>query len=112
MSMDPTWKRVTLEETGVTSHQGEVMTTRRILEMTFGPPSFDDPTGASFASSTVEWDLQFSDGTVVTIYDSDIIDNATGETTTPGLDELYEWHIGGREPEAVTRVLNALGHNR
>jgi len=110
MSTVPTWKHMKLEEMGITSCQGEINSTRRILEETFGSPSFDDPLGTSLASSTVEWDLQFSDGTVATIYDSEISDDVTGEIFTPGLDELYEWHIGGAGPEAVTRVLDALRH--
>jgi len=112
VSVDPTWKRVTLEETGATSHQGEVVTTRRILEETFGPPSFDDPTGSSLAPSTVEWDLQFSDGTLATIYDTEIIDAATGEIVTPSSDGFYEWHIGGRGPESVSRILGALSQGQ
>jgi hypothetical protein len=112
VSPDPAWKHITLEQIGITSRQGDITSTRRILEETFGPPTFDDPAGSRLSSSTVEWDLQFSDGVVAAIYDTDVIDSATGEVITPGADELYEWHIGGTGPEAVTRDLDALNQGR
>ena len=108
VSAKPTFRHIKLEEVGITSHQGEIAATRRNLEEIFGPPTFDEPSGTSLVSSTVEWDLQFSDGTVATIYDTDIIDDVTAGIITPGADELYEWHIGGRGPDAVARILSVL----
>jgi len=47
-----------------------------------------------------EWVIQFEDGEVATVYD-------WKEYTTPA-ELVTEWHIGGRDPEVVTRVKSIL----
>ena len=59
---------------------------------------FGEPEGGG-DKTTVEWVLQFEDGTVATIYD-------WKESETPM--GMYNWHIGGRNKTAVTRVTSAF----
>lgn len=47
-----------------------------------------------------EWDIQFKDGHVATIYDWKEYD------TKP--ERVTEWHIGGRAPEVVQRVIKIV----
>lgn len=49
----------------------------------------------------VEWDIQFEDGLVATIYDWKEHNRAPEEVT--------DWHIGGRGFEVVQRVYDLLG---
>lgn len=49
----------------------------------------------------VEWDIQFEDGLVATIYDWKEHKRAPEEVT--------DWHIGGRGFEVVQRVYDLLG---
>ena len=83
-----------------TSLIGYVTTTRDHLEATFGQP-YEYGTGDKV---TTEWVLQFSDGTVATIYDW-----KRYEEGAPYLDEMYNWHIGGADNTAEARVTEALG---
>jgi hypothetical protein len=59
---------------------------------------FGEPEGGG-DKTTVEWVLQFADGTVATIYD-------WKESETPM--GLYRWHIGGRNSTAVSRVTSTF----
>ena len=83
-----------------TSLQGYVTTTRAELNKAFGtvePSPFGDKV-------IFEWDLHFEneDETLVaTIYDYK-------EERELGIDEVYEWHIGGTSYEAVIQVTSAL----
>lgn len=80
-----------------TSLRGYIKTTRAAIEAVFGAPdeTYDDKV-------TTEWDIQFEDGTIATIYDWKL-------GFAPGMDEKYEWHIGGKSFDAVERVEQALG---
>jgi len=49
--------------------------------------------------TTQEWCIEFSDGTVATIYDWKEYDTPTGH---------YDWHIGGTEKRAVQLVKDLL----
>lgn len=55
---------------------------------------FGEPEGGG-DKTTVEWCLEFEDGTVATIYDWKEYDTPMG---------LYSWHIGGESNLAVDRV--------
>ena len=59
---------------------------------------FGEPDGGG-DKTTVEWCLEFEDGTVATIYDWKEYDTPTG---------LYQWHIGGKSNLAVARVQQAF----
>jgi hypothetical protein len=99
---------ITVDETlaNDTSRQGEVTSTLRTLTEIFGTPQFHFPV---YKTST-EWTLQFSDGTIATIYDWKRVDE-DGEDAedAPGLDETVNWHIGGFDRRAVELVLEAVG---
>ena len=73
--------------------QGHVITTYDTLVELFGKGL------GSGDKTTQEWVLEFSDGTVATIYD-------WKEYSTPM--GLYRWHVGGLSPIAVQRVEEAL----
>lgn len=81
---------------------GEIMITRREIEAVFGAPTYevDDP----FDKVTTEWIIAFDNGVVATIYDW-----KRYESGAPGMDEKYDWHIGGRNFDAKDAVLDALG---
>lgn len=89
-----------IEGTGLV---GYVTGTRREIEAVLGAP---DEYGESDGDGkvTTEWLIRFDDGTVATIYDW-----KRYEDGAPGMDELYRWHIGGREGTAVRMVGDLLG---
>ena len=60
---------------------------------------FGKPTELEGDKVTREWILQFSDGTVATIYD-------WKQLETPM--EYYPWHIGGMSQRAVELVTNCM----
>jgi hypothetical protein len=76
-----------------TSLQGYVQATYAQLVERFGQPE------GGGDKTTVEWMLKFEDGTVATIYDWKV-----DETPT----YMYNWHIGGKNKTAVTRVTQSL----
>lgn len=76
-----------------TSLMGYVATSYKDLIAVFGPPTFVDDSGDAKVSA--EWCLKFIDGTVATIYD-------WKEESTP--EDLYDWHIGGKDIKAVDLV--------
>ena len=76
-----------------TSLQGYVETTLEVLEGRFG-----EGLGGG-DKTTREWVLEFSDGTVATIYD-------WKEYTTPT--GMYSWHIGGKTKQAVWNAEAAI----
>lgn len=82
-----------------TSLQGYTVATRRKLESTFAEPCYE----GEGDKTTTEWEIEFSDGTIATIYDW-----KRYELGAPAMDECIEWHIGGSSPLAVDRVVTAL----
>ncbi len=79
-----------------TCGRGEVLTTYPALVKLFGEP---DHTGSD--KTQVEWDIEWSDGTISTIYDW----KCYGEIP----EEITEWSIGGNSPlsaEYVKELLN------
>lgn len=62
----------------------------------FGPPL----EGSDDGKTTAEWDLEFEDGTVATIYDW-----KTGSTP----EKLYNWHIGGHNQDVLKHIEKATG---
>ena len=77
-----------------TSLQGHITTTYAELVEKFGEPN---PGGDK---TTVEWALDFEDGTTATIYDWKY-----GETPM----HKAEWNIGGKNSDAVFRVYETMG---
>jgi hypothetical protein len=92
-------KATRTEETGGTWLQGHIVTTRASLTEVFGEPTRYDEGD----KVTVEWGLQFEDGTIATVYDW-----KRYEEGTPELYEEITYNIGGLTVEAVARVKEAL----
>lgn len=59
---------------------------------------FGEPEGGG-DKTTVEWCLEFEDGTVATIYDWKEYETPMG---------LHQWHIGGESKRAVDRVTSTF----
>ena len=70
--------------------QGYIETTYDELVSVFG-----EPTRLQGDKVTVEWKIQFSDGTIASIYDWKL-------SETPM--DYYPWHIGGMSKDAVNCV--------
>jgi|APGre2960657373_1045057.scaffolds.fasta_scaffold175025_2 hypothetical protein len=80
----------------MTSYKGSLTTTYGQLIQVFGEPD-RGPNDLSLDKVTCEWALKFEDGTVATLYDWKTGYTPMGE---------YEWHIGGRNAEAVDHILS------
>ena len=59
---------------------------------------FGEPEGGG-DKTTVEWCLEFEDGTIATIYDWKEYETPMG---------LHQWHIGGKNKDAVYAVMDAF----
>jgi hypothetical protein len=77
-----------------TSLQGYVTAYYHELVEKFGEPDL-----TMGDKVTAEWCLEFEDGTVATIYDWKEYETPMGQ---------YRWHIGGRNYDAVDRVISTL----
>jgi len=86
----------TFESVAGSSYIGSVLTTRACLTNLFGEP---DHVGGEGDKVTIEWWVRFEDGTVATIYDW-----KRYEDGTPDFDELYAYHIGGFNEQALKQV--------
>ena len=73
----------------------------RLIEV-FGEPTYDEPSGDGKVD--VEWNLEFRDGTVATIYNWKDYDGGLRCKS----DEAYTWHIGGKSRMAVSLVEDVL----
>lgn len=76
-----------------TSLQGYVTAYYHELIELFGDPELGGD------KTTVEWCLEFEDGTVATIYDWKEYETPLGK---------YQWHIGGHDRSAVMAVTEAM----
>jgi hypothetical protein len=85
----------------MTSSKGEFPITYGELVEIFGRP--DCGPNADLDKTTCEWNLEFEDGTIASIYDYKTI-------RTP-MDE-YEWHIGGHDAKAYTHVVDCIIQHR
>ena len=86
-----------------TSLQGYISTTKGELIKIFGAPTYEALEGEK---TTIEWVLQFEDGTVATIYDYKREGSGWyGEDEyLLGDDEQFDFHIGGADKRAVELV--------
>ena len=83
---------------------GVVVASYDMIKTAFGNPcgAFDD------YKSQVEWEIQFEDGTIATIYDWKEGDCYHGEGQGTHFSKVTEWHIGGFNQKAEDRVLEVL----
>ena len=87
---------------GITSLQGHIDISYKELVKIFGESDcWDD------YKTDAEWDIEFEDRTVATIYNYKTGKNYLGEE---GLskEEIRDWHIGGRNKRAVELVHKAV----
>lgn len=86
-------KFTTDADVNMTSLQGYMQAYYHQLVEVFGEPE------GGGDKTTVEWCLEFEDGTVATIYDWKEYETPMGK---------YNWHIGGRSQKAVDRVMQTF----
>lgn len=90
-------------ETSLTSLQGYIDISYDELIEKIGPPSdnYDD------YKSDAEWQIEFEDGTVATIYNYKDGKNYCGNN---GLEtkDIRDWHIGGHDKKIVEMVKKIL----
>jgi hypothetical protein len=92
--------------TNRTHLQGAIVCTFADLTNTFGNPLKD---GFDDYKSDAEWQIQFEDGSVATIYN---YKNGKNYCGADGLEvwEITQWNIGGHEMDCVHHVRNAVAH--
>lgn len=86
---------------------GTIETTRGALVKAFGEPQYEELSGDK---TTVEWDIEFEDGTIATVYDYKREDGGYYDGKGVLLDDFteYDFSIGGNDPKAVELVKEAL----
>lgn len=91
-------------DTNMTHLQGYITATYRDLINVFGEPI--DGRGCPGEKTDVEWNIQFEDGTVATIYNWKNGFNYCGEFGTP-VHSIISWNIGGHSIKALELVSHA-----
>lgn len=81
-----------------THYQGNLTADYAKLKKLFGQPSDGDGYKVD-----AEWDVEFSDGTVATIYNWKDGKNYCGSHGTPKT-KITDWHIGGMSKKAVELI--------
>jgi len=85
-----------------TSYQGRVIINYFALKRLFGKPHDGDQYKAD-----AEWEIEFEDGVVATIYNYKNGISYLGRTHGIPKSRIVEWHVGGHTREAFERV-NAI----
>jgi|ERR1035437_526899 hypothetical protein len=90
-------------KTGGTSLMGYVNVGYKKLKKVFG-----EPTESDGYKSDAEWEIEFEDETIATIYNYKDGKNYLGED---GIDtaKITDWHIGGNDIKTIKLVKEALG---
>ena len=84
--------------------QGETTVSYETLVKVFG----EEHSEGDGYKVQAEWNLMFKDGTYATIYDWKEGDSYNGEGEGIPKEQVTNWHIGGTDPAAVERVLEAV----
>lgn len=87
-----------------TSLQGYIKASYEQLLEAFGPPNSKL---CDNYKTDVEWAFEFADGTVATLYNWKNGKNYCGDEGLE-LNDIYEWNVGGRSENAVSRLLEKL----
>ena len=85
--------------------QGYIQASYTTIVKTFGPPHGGDGYKVDW-----EWDIEFPDGTVATIYNWKNGPNYGSYSTS--FNDITDWHVGGNEVAAVTNVEKHLTSHR
>ena len=89
--------------TGGTSLQGEITCDYNKLVELFGEPS-----GSDGYKSDAEWEIEFEDGVVATIYNWKDGKNYCGEDEGLDVEDIRNWHVGGFSKTAFTNILKVI----
>jgi len=87
---------------GGTSFQDKIVADYADLKKKFGKPTESDG-----YKSDAEWEVEFENGVVATIYNYKDGKNYNGASGTPKT-KITNWHVGGESLEAVRLVKEAL----
>lgn len=85
-----------------TSLMGYVTASYDRLVEVFGGPTYDEPSGDGKVD--IEWNLEFEDGTIATIYNWKDYDGGLRCKT----EQDYVWHVGGKSKMAELLVIETL----
>ena len=85
-----------------TSLQGYIITQYATLKKAFGKPNCGDE-----YKIDAEWDIEFDDGLIATVYNWKNGKAYCGAEGTPKT-KIMDWHIGGKRQEAVDRIIDIL----
>jgi len=86
-------------QSGGTHLQGEIETTYAKLKAMFGQPTDGDGYKVD-----AEWEIEFEDGTIVTIYNYKDGKNYNGASGLPKT-KITNWHIGGYSSKATDKLV-------
>lgn len=92
-----------ISKTNGTCLQGYIAADYKDLVNLFGEPGIGDE-----YKIDAEWCLEFADGTIATIYNWKDGKNYNGDEGK-AVDEITEWHIGGKSDRAVMAVQEVVG---
>ena len=67
-----------------------------------------EPHGSDSYKSDAEWEIEFEDGVVATIYNYKDGKNYNGKSGIPKT-KITNWHIGGQNMQAVINVVKVMG---
>ena len=85
-----------------TSLKGEIRANYADLKKIFGKPSIGD-----VYKVDAEWEIEFEDGTVATIYNWKNGKNYNGKDGLPK-SQITDWHIGGHNQKAIENIEKIL----
>jgi hypothetical protein len=85
-----------------TSLQGYITTDYAKLKKAFGMPNSGDE-----YKIDAEWDIEFPDGLIATVYNWKDGKAYLGADGTPKT-KITTWHIGGKNQQAVDRIITVL----
>jgi len=88
--------------TGGTSLVGNIFVSYKELVKAFG-----EPTTADEYKSDAEWELEFADGEVATIYNYKDGKNYLGQDGMK-TEKITDWHIGGKSIVVLKRISEIL----
>jgi hypothetical protein len=92
-------KKTNSSTNGTSFHYVTIKTSVNKLKSVLGEPEFEDNTGEDKVN--FEWDLETSEGDVVSLYD-------WKEYREIDLDETIEWHIGAHSKSVSNVAFNEL----
>lgn len=85
------------------SFQGNITTDYSVLKKLFGVPGIGDDYKVS-----AEWDIEFEDGVIATIYDYKTSKKYCGNKTGVNKTNNKYWHVGGFDKKALYHVQTLL----